>query len=200
MSKSLLLVLVALVGCRSKPDVAPQTAANARATAGLVEVVPLKYAAAPELAQTLNGLVGAESTSMSIVADARTNSLVVESADTAELQRLLDLIARLDVDATKPVSPTDDGSVRIIPLRYATAAELADTLNDLADASRRSAASRGTVGLNGVAHDPRMDAVAQARIVADPRTNSLVVRSDADRPEAMKQIVDLIARLDVEAK
>ena len=91
-----------------------------------IEVVPLKHAAAAELACTLNelheamsrpvfswcalpkpgeecqmnrSLWGRKRSRWSVVADPRTNSLVVSSEDPCELPRLLELIGRLDADA-----------------------------------------------------------------------------------------------------
>jgi general secretion pathway protein D len=188
MSKRLLLALVPLAGCCTKPAVPPQTATAVPATAGLVCVVPLKYAVANELAHTIQPLLldarrKDVRSRASVVADARTNSLVVH-ADAAEMDRVGELIARLDVDATKPLESTSGGSVRIVPLRYAVASELAETLNALDAASRKS--------------EPPV--VRDARIVADARTNSLVVQADTEHREDVERIVELIARLDVEVK
>jgi general secretion pathway protein D len=180
MSKHLLLALVPLAGCCTQPAAPPETA-------GVVRVVPLKYAVANELAHTIQPLLDAGREDVrsraSAVADARTNSLVVQ-ADAAEMDRIVELIARLDVDATKPLESTSGGSVRVVPLRYAVASELAETLNALDAASRKS----------------ETPVVRDARIVADARTNSLVVQTDAEHPEDVERIVELIARLDVEVK
>jgi hypothetical protein len=94
------------------------------------EVMPLRHAAASELASTLNELLEAscrpilhrgcalpkrglenemyrsdrdsEHPSWNIVADPRTNSLVLVTADLSERAKLLELIARLDADVREP--------------------------------------------------------------------------------------------------
>jgi len=66
----------------------------------------------------------------------------------------------------------EGASFEVVPLRYAAAQELANVL---------------TRSLDGIA----------ARVVADPRTNSVIVQA---APEDMTKILELIARLDVEQK
>lgn len=62
-----------------------------------MEIVPLQYAAAQELAGSLSNLLyeGGPIPPTRIVADPRTNSLIVR-APREELPRILDLIRRLD--------------------------------------------------------------------------------------------------------
>jgi len=69
-------------------------------------------------------------------------------------------------------------SFQVVPLKFAVAAELSGTLNDL------FASTGGT-------------AASSIRIVADPRTNSLVIQAP---PEVLPHILGLVAKLDTEVR
>lgn len=65
-----------------------------------MQVVPLQFAMAGELERELTQALGGSKRSRpKIVADARTNSLIVVAEDKDDLSRALELIARLDVQA-----------------------------------------------------------------------------------------------------
>ena len=71
-----------------------------------------------------------------IVADDRTNSLIIVATERAYL-RMLELIKRIDVPQT------GEGEIHVLPLQHADATELTKTLNDIitgAGARRRGAA------------------------------------------------------------
>jgi general secretion pathway protein D len=96
-------------------------------------LVPVRYASAVDLAQTLNRLLSetgsAVATSASeptqrvqIIADARTNSVLLRSENPLRLARAKSLIEQLDT----PTSST--GNVHIIYLKNAEAARVAQTL------------------------------------------------------------------------
>ena len=98
-----LCLVVLSGGCAStrKVDVAPGAAQAMR-----MEVVPLQFAAAQELAAVLvrwnDGNANA-ATRVSVIADVRTNSLILScpKEQSESFERTLELIARLDVEATK---------------------------------------------------------------------------------------------------
>ena len=65
---------------------------------GAMQVVPLQFAIAGELERELTQALGAAKRhGLKIVADPRTNSLIVVAEDKDDLARALELIARLDV-------------------------------------------------------------------------------------------------------
>jgi hypothetical protein len=83
----------------------------------------------------------------------------------------------------------------VIPLEFAAADEIADTLGELLEASKRAAqvrqqgqAAQGVTGAMQVGQ-------GEAKILTDPRTNSLLVMA---MPEEMPRIKELVARLDVD--
>lgn len=97
---TLALLLIVLASCasdsggRSKTEpVVPASTDESMA----MEVVPLQYAAAQELAVALSNLLyeAGQVAPARIVADPRTNSLIVR-ASSEDLPRILELIRRLD--------------------------------------------------------------------------------------------------------
>jgi type II secretory pathway component GspD/PulD (secretin) len=93
---TLLLPLGLAPACQSSQAAAP-------AEEPQFEVIALAYAAAPELAATIQELVAQpavpETSGVKVLADPRTNSLLV-MASPKQMPEVKDLIALLDVDAT----------------------------------------------------------------------------------------------------
>ena len=82
----------------------PRGPASARAEPPELELIPLRYAAAPELADALSDLVsagaqGARDPAVKVLSDERTNSLLV-MAPPDHMPRLRALIALLDREVT----------------------------------------------------------------------------------------------------
>ncbi len=91
--------LVLACGCAHTPKAEPAPQAE---HAPAMQVVPLKYAVADELGKEVMQALGAAHRKGSrIVADPRTNSLILICESEADLQSALELIARLDVEAPK---------------------------------------------------------------------------------------------------
>jgi general secretion pathway protein D len=96
----------------------------------------------------------------SLIADPHANVLIVRDT-AANVGRILEVVARLDVE------PAGD-EVRVIPLRFADARYLAGILN-------QAFAGSGVTG-------PPV-------IVADPRTNSLIIRARRSDLEALRRLL-----------
>ncbi|BBE08216.1 General secretion pathway protein D [Mycoavidus cysteinexigens] len=97
-----------------------------------IEVVTLKNANALDLAAQLQKILdpapigGTDATlKMSVLADVRTNSLILRAASPARMKAAKELIAKLD-------APTQElGNIHVVPLRNADAVELAKTLRGI---------------------------------------------------------------------
>jgi general secretion pathway protein D len=110
-------------------------------------IIPVKYGSALDLATTIKNLmqdgsvVSAGSTDASqrftLVADSRSNSLLLRTDSPARVMRVRDLVAKLDVAGTAP------GNIHVIYLKNAEAAKIAQTLRDVVsgDTSSLSSAS-----------------------------------------------------------
>jgi general secretion pathway protein D len=144
-----------------------------------IEVVTLEHASASEIVRIMTALAqtprsdGAPA-STSLVADARTNSVLI-GGDKSDRLRLRTLIAHLDT----PLEEGGDTQVRY--LRYADAEELATKLQQHFTAQvtgGAQAAGAAAPGSNGVS------------IWADTQTNAIVVNAPPKMMRALTQIVD----------
>jgi general secretion pathway protein D len=140
----------------------------------LTQVYALKYESASQLLPVLRPIISPNNT---IAVYAANNSLVI--TDYADNLRRIDRI----IDA---IDRPGGGEPVVIALRYAAAADLADTLN------RILAETAGVPGVQAAAlGDPR----ARVAIAADARTNSVIVRSD--NPARLARVQAMVQQLDV---
>jgi len=139
----------------------------------LTQIYTLKYASANQLLSVLRPIISPANT---IVAYPSNNSLVV--TDYAANLRRIDLI----VDA---LDRPGGGEPVVIPLRYAAAAEMAQTLGRLL----------GEGGAGPGAQSTAADPATRVVIVPDARTNSVIVRSE--NPERIARVEGIVRQLDV---
>jgi general secretion pathway protein D len=150
-----------------------------------IEVVPLQHASSSEVVRVLTALTqqpradGAP-VSTSLVADARTNSVLI-GGDRADRLRLRTLIAHLD-------TPLEDGGdTQVRYLRYADAEELATKLQQhfqgQATAAQGAAGGAPTPARNG-----------EVSVWADTQTNAIVVNAP---PKMMRSLMQIVDKLDI---
>ena len=100
------------------------------------EVIKVKYANAVELTQVISKLVdssaGTEGRKMIVVAEPRSNSIILRSDNAGQVNRAKNLIQQLDVQASS------GNSIHVVYLRNAEAKKLAATLQALTAASTDS--------------------------------------------------------------
>jgi general secretion pathway protein D len=184
--------------------------------AGDVEVIPLKYAVAADVAAIVQrmtdssggtagvpGAPGGVGTTASVLVEPRSNSLLVRAANPARLASIRSLVDKLD----KPTQGT--GNVWVVYLKNADAVKLATVLRAAySSGGSGGAASSGTTptanplaaGTAGGASPQATAPVAQSAspstggfVQADPATNALIITA----PEPMyKQLRVLIDQLD----
>ncbi|MGV3593197.1 MAG: secretin N-terminal domain-containing protein, partial [Gammaproteobacteria bacterium] len=144
------------------------------------ELIPLENASADavvDLIQRLRGEQEVAATSpVQLVADARTNSILV-TGEQVQLRQMRDLIEQLDTPLTQ------DGKVNVVYLQYARAEELAPLLNEIAGQVSAPAAP-----------DAAAAAPATTTITADAATNALIITADS---ELLQTLRNVIARLDI---
>jgi len=147
-----------------------------------LEVVPLKYASAKDLAATIQKLqqssVKGAPTKNKISADERTNSLLL-SGDKSSRQQVRKIIAKLDT--AQPV----EEKTRVIYLKYAKAEELATVLTGFSKLQKSTkATTKGAAGTQK----------AEVDIQADEASNSLIITAE---PDIQRNLANVIKRLDV---
>ena len=147
-----------------------------------IEVIPLQNASATEIVRIMTALTQTQRAdgapvSTSLVADARTNSVLI-GGDKKDRLRLRTLIAHLDT----PLEHGGDTQVRY--LRYADAEELATKL--------QSHFSGQTSAAGGAGAAP--NSADNVSVWADTQTNALVVNAP---PKVMRSLMQIVDRLDI---
>jgi general secretion pathway protein D len=148
-----------------------------------IEVVPLQHASAAELVRILTQLTSAPRAdgapvSISLVADSRTNSILI-GGDKSERLRLRTLIAHLD-------TPLEDGGdTQVRYLRYADAEELATKLQQHFSAQvQQAAAGQPAAGSSS----------GEVSVWADTQTNAIIINAP---PKMMRSLMQIVDKLDI---
>ena len=155
-------------------------------------LIPLRYASALDVAQTVNrlfgegaGTAGADASQrITVAADTRSNSILARSENPSRLTRLRSLVAMLDT----PTSAA--GNIHVVYLKNAEAVKVAETLRAIFNGESSSGEARlpapqGGVGASASAgaspaSTPLGSSASQATagsgiVQADPATNSVII-------------------------
>ncbi len=165
-----------------------------------VEIVPLRHASATEIVRVLTALeqgkarndpAAAVGTPARMVADERTNSILL-SGDKASRLRLRTLISHLD-------TPVDSGgNTQVVYLRYAKAKDLVTVLQGVSKNLSNEAARNAPIPGQAQGAPPggsvSSGGASLVDIQADEATNSLVITAP---PELIRSLRAVIAQLDV---
>ncbi len=163
-----------------------------------IDVIPMEHASAAEVVRIVNSLYttggaeGAGAPTVKMVADDRTNSVLV-SGESSQRLRLKTLITHLDT----PLEAGGDTQVRY--LRYADAEKIAQKLSEqITGIVATVAPTGGAPGAAGAAAPVTIGRGAAAdsgiTIWAEPQTNALVVTAP---PKVMRSIMSIVDRLDI---
>ena len=153
-----------------------------------IEVIPLHNAGAADVVRIVNSLsqgAGAEGAPAKVVADERTNSVLLTGERSARM-RLKALILNMDT----PMASGGDIQVRY--LRYADAEKIADKLKGQATASAKAQGGPPAGAPAAAGGGSNVD--ASVTIWADVATNALVITAP---PKIMKSLMGVIDKLDI---
>ncbi len=166
-----------------------------------IEIIPLKYAPASEVARTLSTLQKQDAKGSlmpgqpSITADERTNSILI-SGDKSTRLRLRGLIAHLD-------TPLDNGGdTQVIFLKYAQAEELVKILTGVSKSNTsaksrtgaKSSPSRGGKSVVTARRPTGYGTRQDVSIQADITNNAIVITAPPAIQQELKQV---ISQLDI---
>jgi general secretion pathway protein D len=150
------------------------------------DIIKLRYGVAEDVVRMLDKLAkseakqsGSADAEVLLVADARTNSVLV-SGDELERARIRKLVKYLDTPLEQ------SGNVKVIYLEYAQASELAEVLTRVMQNISRLDTPEG-------GKQPRASGNSST-IEADEGTNSLIITADADEMAAIEAVIH---RLDI---
>ncbi len=154
-------------------------------------IIPVKYASAVDLSQTINRLMqegasggtgGDSSQRFILAADTRTNSMLLRTDNPARVQRVRELAEKLDVDTGAP------GNMHVIYLKNAEASKVAQTLRSVAsgDVAAPAAAPTGTGAAASTAPS------GGGMIQADVASNALIITASNAVYNNLRSVVEML--------
>lgn len=158
-------------------------------------VIPLQYASALDIAVTVNrlfveqGVSAAEPTQrFTVIADTRSNSLLVRSGDPSRLTQLHKFVAMLD-------SPTNaGGNIHVVYLKNAEAVKLAETLRAIYQVDAGAVAAPLAAITPMGAKQAQAETASPGIIQADAATNSIIITAPDAIYNNLRAVLD---KLDV---
>jgi len=187
-----------------------------------VEVIPLKNALATDLVPMLQRLLDSGAASgaapaagqtdasfkTTVMAEARSNSLILRAANTARMTLARSLIAQLDQPTDKGPNAAS-GNIHVVYLKNADSTKLAATLRAAISAQgnaaggANSAVAAGMTNTNNTANNAVGGGGANAsfnsagsqastggQIQADPSTNSLIITAPEPQYRQLRAVID----------
>ena len=148
-------------------------------TSSDVQTIKLRYAIALDIASMLNKVLDSGSTGGAdgsnktvIMADARSNSLLIRSASPEKIRQIRALVAKLDAPGNS------NGNIWVVPLRNAEATKLAVTLRAIvaADAALSAQVASGSVN-QGVSNTLNTTTNTQSSQTASSSAGSMAATS-----------------------
>ena len=182
---------------------------------GDLDVVPIRFAIASDIAGMVNRLLesagnvpGGDSGRVNLLADSRTNSVIVRAPSTARANLAKSLIAKLDQPTAQP------GNVHVVHLKNAEATKLAQTLrsvvtNDTSQPAQQTPSQNPSSlqqpggsttqgGLGAPPSSPQQQSTALSSggaggfIQADAATNTLIITSSEAVYRNLRTVIDLL--------
>lgn len=147
----------------------------------ITRIVPLQYVEGTEVVPLLTPLVSKDGM---VSAFASSNSLLLIDSR-SNIDRLLKILGEIDVEGSA-------GGLKVFPLSYAVAADIARTLEAVYQES--AGAVPGAPGGKARARRVARTRGGALKILPDTRTNSLIVLGS---PEILSDVADLIAKIDI---
>ena len=181
--------------------------------AGDMDVVPIRHAIASDIAGMVNRLLesagnapGGDPGRVNILADSRTNSVIIRAPSSARASLAKALIAKLDQPTAVP------GNVHVVHLKNAEATKLAQTLRSVVTSDTSTPASNqpaqnqqqnqgGLTSQGGLGAPPPLQAQqptampsggAGGFIQADAATNTLIITSSEAVYRNLRMVIDLL--------
>ncbi len=174
-----------------------------------LEIIPLKNANAPDLAPLVLRLLESSASAApagqadssfktTVMAEPRSNALIVRAANQARLALAKSLISQLDQPAGTSVNGAA-GNIYVVYLKNANAVQLATTLRAALSADTRTAAApsvasstlSGAPGMPGAANAAASNAVSTGgQIQADPATNALIITASEPQYRQLRAVID----------
>jgi general secretion pathway protein D len=163
-----------------------------------LEILPLQYAIASDLAPLVLRLVDSGSSAApaagqadsgfktTIIAEPRSNALIVRAANPARVSLVKSLVARLDQPTVQGDSVT--GNIHVVMLKNADATKLAATLRGVMSGEVRSTVA--STGTGAAAAPATQTASGGGQIQADVATNSLIITAPDPQYRQLRAVIE----------
>lgn len=160
-------------------------------------VIPVKYASVMDMAQIINRLmldgsvVATGSTDASqrfmLMADARTNSLLLRTDSPSRIERVRELVARLDVPTGAP------GNMHVVYMKNAEAVKLAQTLRAVLSGDTSAvSATPATPGATAAPAAASTAPVGGGMIQADVASNALIITASDAVYNNLRAVIEML--------
>jgi general secretion pathway protein D len=166
-----------------------------------VEVIALQHAIASDLAPLVLRLLGSSSSAAppgqadtsfktTLIAEPRSNTLILRAANGAQLALARSLVARLDQPDAGSSSGAA-GNIHVVYLKNADATKIAATLRAaVSGGPAPAAAPTGAPGAAGAAGVAAAQATTGGQIQADVATNSLIITAPEPQYRQLRAVID----------
>ncbi|NDC62164.1 MAG: type II secretion system protein GspD, partial [Betaproteobacteria bacterium] len=176
------------------------------ATATDLEVIPLQHAIASDMANLLNRLVESNNAAgaapaaggsaenpykTTILAEPRSNSIIVRSANPARQAQVRGLVDKLDRAGSELAS----GNIHVVYLKNADASKLANTLRAALQSNAGGIASAGVTSTAPASNPSAGNAASSipttgGQIQADTATNSLIITAPEPQYRQLRAVIE----------
>lgn len=156
-------------------------------------VIPVKLASVMDVAQTINRLMqdgaapgggGDASMRFVLVADARTNSLLLRTDNPARIARVRELVEKLDIDTGSP------GNMHVVYLKNAEAAKVAQTLRSVMSGDTSASPAPGAPAVAGAASAAAP--TGGGMVQADAASNALIITAPSAIYNNLRAVVEML--------
>jgi general secretion pathway protein D len=159
-------------------------------------VIPIKHTSAADIAQTVNRVVqngaaaapaggGDASTRFVLVADSRTNTLLLSTDNPARVERVRDLVEKLDTDTGTP------GNIHVVYLKNAEATKVAQTLRSVISGEVSLPTAAAPTGA-GAGAAPAAAPAGGGMVQADIASNSLIITAPTAVYNNLRSVIDML--------
>lgn len=165
-----------------------------------LEVLPLQHAVAVDMAPLVLRLIDTSASTpqqsaqdstlkTTVLAEPRSNSLIVRAANAARMMLVKSLVSKLDQPS---VQGTPGGNIHVVYLKNADAAKLANTLRAVMSNESRSSATAnpGGTGTNTAQGSTAAAPTTGGQIQADVSTNSLIITAPDPQYRQLREVID----------
>jgi general secretion pathway protein D len=169
-----------------------------------LEILPLQYAIAGDLAPLVLRLLDSGVSAVpaagqadtgfktTIIAEPRSNALIVRAANPARVALVKSLVARLDQPTVQGDGGT--GNIHVVTLKNADATKMAATLRAVMSGEVQAASSTPTPGSGGAGAAAPAAGATQAttggQVQADVATNSLIITAPDPKYRQLRAVID----------